>query len=329
MSEGGTGGTTADAQLQRILQMLPLASREGGASFDELAAALGVSREQVERDLEEVTAREYYQRAGSGLDIGIGVARDRVSAWTGGEHFGRPARLNLREAAALHLGLLLLAGERGDAGLAERARELEARLAWAVPDDVESRVVVTDAGAGDALRAALVEAAKTRRTVRLSYLKPDAPEPESREVDPYQVVYAGGSWYLIGHCHARGAPRTFRVDRVVEAETTDAAFERPADFDVADYVRDGHVHSGDGGVEVAVRYAARVARWLEGRGEAAADGSVVVRHRVTDPGWVVRHVLQYGADAEVLEPPAVREMVRAAASRLREAATAEPAVAGG
>jgi predicted DNA-binding transcriptional regulator YafY len=35
-----------------------------------------------------------------------------------------------------------------------------------------------------------------------------------------------------------------------------------------------------------------------------------VEFEVLDPHWLVRHVLQYGADAEVIEPPAVRELMK-------------------
>jgi hypothetical protein len=37
----------AEAQLDRILHLLPVAGREGGARYDELAESLGVSRDQV------------------------------------------------------------------------------------------------------------------------------------------------------------------------------------------------------------------------------------------------------------------------------------------
>ena len=33
-------------------------------------------------------------------------------------------------------------------------------------------------------------------------------------------------------------------------------------------------------------------------------------YQVADPHWIVRHVLQYGAEAEVLEPEEVRGWVR-------------------
>jgi hypothetical protein len=44
--------------------------------------------------------------------------------------------------------------------------------------------------------------------------------------------------------------------------------------------------------------------WRSGSGGNGADGSLVVEHRMADAEWAVRHVLQYGADAEVLAPAA-------------------------
>ena len=70
-------------------------------------------------------------------------------------------------------------------------------------------------------------------------------------------------------------------------------------------------------VEVRVRYSPKIARWVRERAAAGmaewteeADGSVVILHRVADPHWVVGHALQYGAEAEILEPEELRAMVR-------------------
>lgn len=51
-------------------------------------------------------------------------------------------------------------------------------------------------------------------------------------------------------------------------------------------------------------------------GTERPDGSAVVERRAADPGWAVRHALRYGADAEVVEPPEMRGMVREAAERV-------------
>ena len=60
-----------------------------------------------------------------------------------------------------------------------------------------------------------------------------------------------------------------------------------------------------------VRYSPNVARWIaEREGKSVdADGSLALEHPLADTDWAVRHVLQYGPDAEVLEPAAVREEI--------------------
>ncbi len=71
-------------------------------------------------------------------------------------------------------------------------------------------------------------------------------------------------------------------------------------------------------MEVVIRYSAAIAGWIREQAtvDEMEDGSVVVRHLVADPQWIVRHVLQYGPDAEVLAPPEIRGQVREAAQRV-------------
>ena len=47
------------------------------------------------------------------------------------------------------------------------------------------------------------------------------------------------------------------------------------------------------------------------------DGTLTMEHPLADPHWVIRHVLQYGPDAEVLEPPAMRRAVAEAVRAIR------------
>jgi len=72
------------------------------------------------------------------------------------------------------------------------------------------------------------------------------------------------------------------------------------------------VFRGDETLEVRVRYSPAVARWI-GEQEAvepAPDGFLTLTHSVADPHWIVRHVLQYGPEAEVLDPAEARGWVR-------------------
>ena len=53
----------------------------------------------------------------------------------------------------------------------------------------------------------------------------------ARDLDPYGLAFRGGCWYVVGHCHLRNGPRTFRVDRMTSVARTSGTFERPANLD--------------------------------------------------------------------------------------------------
>lgn len=340
-----TSGATAADQLQRILYVLPAAVREGGASLEELADRLDVTEERVLRDLQEVTARSFYQRPGQAERLQIAVDGGRVSVWTAGE-FQRPVRLSPREVLALDLALRARSLARGDgegegegdgsvdasaAGSREGAearlalaRRLEAELAVAAEgDDLSERLAVEGQVAddrADRVLGALFRAAGERRRCRIRYLASGAEEPAWREVEPYVMVRADGRWYAVARCRDVEGIRFFRADRVLEAEPGNATFEVPDGFDVAEFLDDGHLYQPRDDVEVTVRYGSRVARWVRERGpvEEREDGSVEVTHSVSDLDWMVRHVLRYGPEAEVVDPPAVRRRVAGAARRMTD-----------
>lgn len=315
--------TTAAERLERVLYVIAAASGKAGRSLAELAEALGVEPAQVARDIEEVVAREYYLTPGPIDSFEIRYDGRRVQFRTTGE-FRRPVRLSPLEALALGLGFRVLAA--GTAGSPERreellafARRLEGAVASTPPDELLKRFAVDDGTSGDgSVRDVLRRAAKARRRCRIVYLSSGRTRPEDRVVCPYLLGFANGAWYLIAHCTKREDVRLFRLDRVVEAEVVDGTFEVPEDFDPGAYIAGGRLYRAGEEVEAVVRYSARIARFARERGpvEEQDDGSVVVRLRVSDPSWLVRHVLMHAPDAEVVEPAELRAAVARAAERV-------------
>jgi proteasome accessory factor C len=318
-----TERATAGERLKRILYLLPLASREGGVPLTEAADRLGVDVATVQGDIEEVTARAFYHPAGGADEMQILLEPDLVKIYSF-RKFDRPHRLSGREALALAVGLRAAAREVVDGPddgdrrqeIRDLARTLETSLAIASQEEAaEEERFEIDYGDEDgaSIRRLLKDAARERSRCRITYLKEGAPEPEARELDPYAVVYASGSWYVIGYCHLRRDVRAFRVDRVMEAEARSPGFEVPADFDPAEYVKGGRVFRADteSEDEAVVRYSERVAPWVREQGpvEEHEGGALWVRFPNADAGWVVRHVLGYGGEAELLSPPSARHLV--------------------
>jgi proteasome accessory factor C len=347
-----TRATTAGTRLERILHMLPLAAREQGVSYDHLAQALDCSRADIVRDLNDIADREFYKPRGASDPIQILLESDRVRLWTSGE-FRRPVRLSPKETLALGLGLRALAADAAAAGrhrLLELASRLEAQLAAPIMQEPVSGVAAADARrqlvregqaelqptarppasiafeqefSGDDLLPAVADAIRARRCLDLRYVKPGDASPEVRHIAPYRLVHSEGAWYLLALDNDRGAIRAFRLDRMLSATMVDETFDVPADFDPRAHVTpEGKLFRSTADEEHAawVRYSPRIARWIVERTGmvAAEDGSITIPHRVADARWLVRHVLQYGADAEVVAPAELRARTRQVAERLAE-----------
>lgn len=312
----------ADAQLERILYLIPAAAGPDGAPLAELARILGESPARLARDAAVLFDRGNYTPAGEAVESNVGIEADRVRIFTPGE-FRRPPRLTAREGMAAGLALrarALDADADSQARLLRLAESVERLFVWPGVAPAGEIIATSHAErpAGDAFDV-IREALRSRRQCSLRYLKVGGAAPEARRISPYALVQAERWWYAIGHCHTRAAVRAFRLDRVLGAQLADDGYDIPADFDPRSYIVDGRLLSTGATEPVRVRYSARIAQWIRERypdAEICEDGGVEVNHAVADRGWIVRHVLQFGAEAEVLEPRWVREAVCGVVERM-------------
>lgn len=87
--------------------------------------------------------------------------------------------------------------------------------------------------------ATLEAATRLRKRVTLTYQAATNGLVSRRDLDPYAMVYREGAWLVVGWCHLRQEVRSFRVDRIHEAQMAPKPkspdFERPENFDVKAY----------------------------------------------------------------------------------------------
>ena len=149
------------------------------------------------------------------------------------------------EAQALSLGLIAARG-LGLADAAPAIESVQAKLERVLPSAPKRTIAALRESValqtGDArvnadtkLLRVLSESAQTRRSASMSYRAADG-ALTSREFDVYGLVYRGGRWYVVGHCHLRSGLRTLRLDRIARAEVTLREFRRPEGFDASEYL---------------------------------------------------------------------------------------------
>lgn len=290
---------SAADQLNRIVSLVAFLSRRGeGVTLDDLAAECGTTRAQVQADVRTLTGLGDHADHDWRLSLSVTQQGDAVAITSLGP-WRRPLRLTPDEFLALQLALAddpegeALA--RQFAGLAPRTAE-RPHTAHEGPRG-EGRIL-------DAVRRAVAGRVK----LELLYAGAGDRVGGGRVVHPYELVVQGGRFYCIAWCEQAQGWRHFRVDRMLDALATDQPFPPRDDFEPPDHVFRTETTPD----QVTVRFGPRIRRWVEERypdGVATEDGAFQVTFDVTDPAWLVRHVLSFGTEAEVLEPEEYRALV--------------------
>lgn len=196
----------------------------------------------------------------------------------------------------------LMADRRlGAAGLADRVRFISIGHRRATPRHF----------------ARVAEALLQRHALTITYRARSTEETTERTVDPQRLVHYRDAWYLDAWCRLRGGLRTFSLDCVESAASTDeVASDIAEDALNAHYATAYGIFAGEP-TEVAVlrftpdgaRWAASVdwhpaqeERWLD-------DGRYELRVPYSRHDELLRDVLAYGPDAEVVAPSALRQEV--------------------
>ena len=305
----------AGERLERILRVMPLVVGQDNVPVDEIKRVAGVDALTLLDDLRALTERDDEP---GGFVEAVSILFEAGSVSVHSPHFARPIRITLPELCALELGLAILGASSTsiERKLIDSARQRVREAIVAMPESAAREDVWYANGPNipdERMLSELRQASVAQIKALISYRRGDATESSERVVHPYAVLPVRGAWFLIAHCERSRGMRFFRADRIEAVQKLDDAFARPDGLVLDEVLSAERVFSGAAPERLVVRYSPRIARWIAEReeGDAEADGSFVVRHPLADDAWAIRHVLQYGPEAEVLEPARIREKLAA------------------
>jgi len=293
-------------RIDRLFGILLLIQRKRRVRAEDLARTYEVSERTIYRDMLALN------------EIGVpivslpGVGYELVEGY-----YLPPLLFSPGEAGALFLSARMLMAHTAGR-LSESAERALAKIAVILPGEMRQEAerlaetidfVMPPArfDFDDPRLAALQQAIREQRVVHVRYHGYNRDQTTEREIEPHYLTYSNGAWYINGYCRLRHDMRAFRFDRIERLALLPETFEprapQTAERDM---------------IDARVRFEADTVRWVRERQHyafqnetPAPDGrGVIMSYRVHRISELLPWLLSWGAAAQALDPPELRDAIR-------------------
>ncbi|WP_041071079.1 helix-turn-helix transcriptional regulator [Thiolapillus brandeum] len=201
--------------------------------------------------------------------------------------------------------------EQGDHSLEEVENRI--RISRVARRDIEPQVF-------EVITTALLQ----RQRLRLYHYNRASDKVVEREVSPQRLLYYRDNWYLDAWCHLRKELRSFAVDAVRRVEGLHVAAKNLPEAELDAVYRAGYgIFSGRDVRTAILRFSPGKARWVSSEtwhgaqnGYYDEEGCYVLEIPYSVDTELIMDILRHGMEVEVIEPPELREKVKA---QLRQA----------
>jgi predicted DNA-binding transcriptional regulator YafY len=165
---------------------------------------------------------------------------------------------------------------------------------------------------------AVCSAVLERKQLAFEYRARSTDERTRRTVSPQRVTHYRDNWYLDAWDHDREALRSFSVDRISAARMLDLPARDIAESELDTHLSGSYgIFSGPPKGWATIVFSAKSARWVadehwhsQQQGRFLPDGRYELKVPYSAARELLMDVLHYGSDAEIVEPPSLREQAR-------------------
>ncbi len=176
----------------------------------------------------------------------------------------------------------------------------------------------------DTLFLIIVQALFNQQQLQIDYHGRSDDQISQRSVSPQNLVLYRDNWYLDAYCHARNEPRTFALDRIIQACANNQT-AKLIDLETLHqhYGASYGIFAGQAQYTAILNFSAHAARWVadehwhsQQQSEWLSDGSYQLIIPFNRHEELLMDILKWGAEVEVVKPEFLRNLVRQTAENM-------------
>ncbi|MUV13419.1 helix-turn-helix transcriptional regulator [Noviluteimonas gilva] len=164
----------------------------------------------------------------------------------------------------------------------------------------------------------VASAVLSRHKLTFDYRARSTDEKTRRTVSPQRVTHYRDNWYLDAWDEDREGLRSFAVDRIASAKMLDGEARDIEDAQLDEHLASSYgIFSGPPKNWATIVFSPKAARWVaderwhsQQQGRFLPDGRYELKLPYSNSRELLMDVLHYGSDAEIVDPPALREQAR-------------------
>lgn len=137
-------------------------------------------------------------------------------------------------------------------------------------------------------------------------------EKTSRRVEPMKLIFKINAWYLQAFCLTRNELRMFKIVRMADVQVTEDPFTQMIPEPLPG---GGQVQETQKWIELCLIIFADGAYRVYDEFEEKEitknmDGSFTIMTTLPESDWLIRYILSFGSEAEVISPQHIRDMLQ-------------------
>lgn len=164
---------------------------------------------------------------------------------------------------------------------------------------------------------AIARAIMEQKVLKIVYNATNTSERTERAIEPYDMAFYDGIWFLYAFCRLRNDFRWFALDRIESLTVLDAVFKRPEGFDIRERLKERWGIWGGKETVVRAKFSKEIAevinrkRWHKSETKKLLkNGDIELTFKVSGTEEIKWWLYSWIPHVEVMEPLSLREEMK-------------------